>query len=237
MTQSLPRWIKLPSKWIEGKGLRAFRWSPGQGANNLAALMGLTAISHHIDGEDGIARLTYDALCDMTTLSRAKLSAGLDILATRGLVEREPEGRSSYRLANYDPALGWARFPAKGLYRHGTIEAFTRFRLRNPAELEAMKLYFLFASRRDRSTNMAKITYGKIEDYSGVARNNIRRALSVLAANILVHIETVPSSESDDGVAYAYRLAHLNPRQHMGTLGRGIDRAEFPALKPGSQRR
>ncbi len=223
----LPSWVKLPNFWIEAKGLRDFRWARGEGADNLAALMGLTVISHHIDADSGIARLTYDELCATTTLSRAKLSAGLGVLAEHGLIEREPEGRSTYRLACYNPAARWAKFPAKGLYRHGTVAAFTDFRLRLSAELEALKLYFLFASRRDRKTNMASITYDKIEGYSGVARNNIRRALSLLTANGLIHVEHVPSAISENGVANGYRLAHLDTRRHMGTSGRGADQFDF----------
>ena len=202
MTNNLPPWVKLPSQWIEEGGLDAFRWAQAKGADNLAALMGLTVISHNVDPNSAIARLTYDELCDRTTLSRAKLSAGLNILSECKLIEREPLGRSSYRLANY-----------------------------NPAEFDALKLYFLFASRRDRKTNMAKISYEKIEAYSGIDRNKIRRALSVLAANALVHIEMVPSKVSENGVAYAYRLAHLNTRRHMGTWGRGADEYDFDDLK------
>jgi hypothetical protein len=231
MTNNLPPWVKLPSQWIEEGGLDAFRWAQAKGADNLAALMGLTVISHNVDPNSAIARLTYDELCDRTTLSRAKLSAGLNILSECKLIEREPLGRSSYRLANYNPAKGWAQFPAKGLYRGDTVEAFTSFKLRNPAEFDALKLYFLFASRRDRKTNMAKISYEKIEAYSGIDRNKIRRALSVLAANALVHIEMVPSKVSENGVAYAYRLAHLNTRRHMGTWGRGADEYDFDDLK------
>jgi DNA-binding transcriptional ArsR family regulator len=223
-------WIKLPSQWIEKSGLKDFRWARGEGADNLAALMALTVISHHIDAGSGVARLTYDALCNMASLSRAKLSSGLGILAERGLIEREPEGRSTYLLANYNPEIGWAKFPAAGLYRHGTVAAFTEFRLRLPAELEALKLYFLFASRRNRYTNMANITYDTIEEYSGVARNNIKRALSVLAANGLVHVEHVSSGTYEDGIANAYRLAHLDTRHHMGTNGRGADPFDFNVI-------
>jgi DNA-binding transcriptional ArsR family regulator len=193
--------------------------------------MELTVISHHIDSEKGIARLTYNELCDMTTLSRAKLSSGLNILTERKIIEREPDGRSSYRLVGYDPTSGWAQFPAKGLYRNGTVAAFSEFRLRLPAELEALKLYFLFASRRSRNTNMAKISYEKIEEYSGVAHNNIRRAISLLGANGLIHIEHLSSGIHENGVANAYRLAHLNTRHHMGTWGRGADSVELVEFK------
>lgn len=216
----LPPWTKLPSGWIEAKGLKEFRWLRGQGANDLAALMGLTAIANHVDGQTGIARLTYDELCDVTGLSRAKLSAGLGVLTDLKLIERTPDGRGTYRLGGYNPTSGWAQFPAHGLYRNGTIMAFNVFRLRQVAELDALKLYFLFASRRDRRTNLAMISYEKIEEYSGVSRNNIRRALSLLSANSLVYVDYVASLRNEDGVANAYRLVHLNQHLHMGTNGR-----------------
>lgn len=220
MSKKLPPWVKLPSQWIEAGGLRDFGWARGQGANNLAALMALTVISHHIDLGTGVARLSYDMLCEKTSLSRAKISAGLDILATRGLLDRGRNGRSSYGLAGYDPDLGWAKFPAEGLYHFGVVAAFTGFHLRLRTELDALKLYFLFAARRDRRTNLAKIKYETIEDYSGVPRDCIRRALSLLAANGLVHVERVPSEVTDSGYASAYRLAHLDSYHHMGTTGR-----------------
>lgn len=39
-----------------------------------------------------------------------------------------------------------------------------------------MKLYFLFAARRNRETNMAQIGYGKIEEASGTTENYIKNA-------------------------------------------------------------
>lgn len=219
---TLPSWTKLPSGWIEEQGLCDFRWAGGQGASDLAGLMALTAIANHLDEETGIARLTYDALCDATTLSRAKLSDGLKVLTERKLIEREPDGRSTYKLGRYDRAAGWAKFPARGLYRNGAIAAFTAFRLRQAAELEAMKLYFLFAARRDNNFNLALITYNDIERYTAIPRNNIRRALSVLGANSLVYVEHIESRRNENATANAYRLVHLNQQMHMGTTGRKI---------------
>ncbi|KAB2912689.1 MAG: hypothetical protein F9K29_18170 [Hyphomicrobiaceae bacterium] len=223
----LPEWTKLPNEWIEGHGLKELRWIAGQGADNLAALMTYTVILNHIEPAGGSANLTYDALCEMTSLSRAKISRGLDVLSGFCLIERGAGGRSGYQVRNYNPDTGWVKFPARGLYGNGTVRAFTSFRLRHRAELDAMKLYFLFASRRDRRSNMAKISYDKIEEYSGVSREHIKRALTILGANSLVHIEHVPSGAYADGVASAYRLVHLNSRQHMGTWGRGTDKFDF----------
>ena len=150
-------WVKLPNAWIEDGGLRDFQWKRGRGADELAALMVLAVIGHHADLQEGIAQLTYDDLHWKATLSRAKIAAGLKILEKRGIVEPRPKGRGSYRLAGYDPHGGWAKLPARRLYRNGSVAAFDHFNLRRPAELNALKLYFLFASRRDRSESLSDV--------------------------------------------------------------------------------
>lgn len=223
----LPEWVKLPNAWIENGGLRKFRWDRGLGADNIAALMVLSVIAHHMRAEDGIAKVRYDDLSAMASLSRAKVSNGLEILESHALIGREPEGRSTYRVSGYRPEESWAMFPARGLYRNDVIYAFSDFRLRRPAELDALKLFFLIASRRSRQTNTANITYRKIEELSGIATQHVKRGLTILGANGLVHVERMPSSLSEHGIYNAYRLAHVYPRQHRGTIGRADVRSGF----------
>jgi hypothetical protein len=220
---TLRQWVRLPSKWIEEKGLRHLRWSSLQGANHVAALMALAAVAHHADDETGRTRLTYDQLCNAVGLSRAKLAGGLDVLERLHVVQRAPEGRSTFQLVDYDRSEGWCKFPARGLYVAGRILAFDDFTLRKPVELHALKLYFLFAARRGSDTNMAHLSYEKIEDYSGVERHRIKSALSLLAANGLVFVERIPSAVNEHGIANAYRLAFLDSRVHMGTRGRAME--------------
>jgi hypothetical protein len=119
---------------------------------------------------------------------------------------------------------------AKGLYRGGRIPTFEQFHLRRPSELNALKLYFLFVAVRNNETNMAHIGYEKIEEYTRVGHNNIRTALSLLAALGLVHIEHTPSTESPFGISNAYRLAHLDTFNHMGTRGRSMGGSELADL-------
>jgi hypothetical protein len=64
--------------------------------------MALTAIAHHANDQNGIAWRTYDALCLATGLSRAKLSNGLDVLENLQVIERMPEGRSTYKLCGFN---------------------------------------------------------------------------------------------------------------------------------------
>ena len=215
-------WVKLPTAWIEAGGLKSFRWKQEDGSANVAALMVLAVIAHHANADDGKARLTYDALTAATDLSRSLISRGLRVLCERDILERAPDKRSVYRLAGYDPKRGWGKLPARGLYAGKRIEAFKQFFLRRPVELHALKAYFLFVSRRDNFTNLTMLSHDKIYKYSGIPRNKIKGAISLLVANDLVHVEHVPSTISEQGVANAYRLTHLDATRHMGTTGRRL---------------
>jgi hypothetical protein len=160
-------------------------------------------------------------------LSRAKVSAGLSILEALAVIIRSPEGRSSYQLTRFGLTDGWCKFPAKRLYSFGRIIAFHDFTLRKQAELNALKLYYLFAARRGEDTNMANISYDRIEVYIGLDRSRIKTAISALAGQGLIHVEHVPSTKSGFGIANAYRLAFIKSRNHMGTNGRGMDATDF----------
>jgi DNA-binding transcriptional ArsR family regulator/predicted transcriptional regulator len=227
--EKLQAWARLPSKWIHEGGLKSLTWggADGEGSSNIAALMTLAAIAHHADGESGIARLTYSQLCDCTYLSRAKVSGGLAVLEKLDVVSREPEGRSTLGLVSYETSAGWAKLPAYSLYSNGHIRAFADFKLRSLNELNALKLYFLFVATRDNSTNMAKIGYKKIVQYTGLDRYRVRPALTVLAAAGLIHIDRVPSTTSEHGISNAYRVVGLEPYKHMGTHGRGLTADDF----------
>lgn len=223
---TMSQWVKLPTKWIRSGGLKNFRWEANRGSDNVAALMALLAIAHHADNESGVARLTYSDLTTYTNLSRAKLSGGLTVLEENKIIDRAPLGRSTYCLGDYGPAP-WGKLPAHGLYQHGRIAALSDFHLRKLVELNALKLFFLFVERRDNNTNLANISYEKIREHTGIQRNHIKSAISLLAANNLLHVERVPSDVSEYGISNAYRLPHIEPYNHMGTKGRGLAAGDF----------
>ena len=222
------QWVRLPSAWIRQGHLKSLRWgNSGTGSDNVAALMALAAIAHHADQETGIARITYDEVCEATSLSRAKLSNGLDVLEGVHVVERTFAGRSSYKLAGFNPRSDWAKFPAKSMYAARRIAAFDNFRLRQRSELDALKLFLLFVAFRDNSTNLANISFLKIEEYTGIERARIKAATSLLASFEMTYIERTRSSANDYGVANAYRVVGVEPYVHMGTRGRGMDEIDF----------
>jgi hypothetical protein len=220
---AMKRWVRLPSTWINQMKLREFGWGPaGGGSSDTAALMTLTAIAHNADEKHGVARLTYDDFYDTTGLSRLKISKGLDALEALGVIQRAHDRRSTYRLSSYSPeAGGWAKFPARGMYNAaGTIVAFKDFRLRSKAELDALKLFFLFVARRGQDTNMANISYEKIQEYTGIERARIKTGVSLLATHSLIYVEQLPSSSNEHGISNAYRIIGIDPYAHQGTRGR-----------------
>jgi hypothetical protein len=183
----------------------------------------LLPIAHHADNQTGIAHMTYNKLGEATGPSRAKVSGGLSVLETHGLIARDIERRSTYQLCNYDPERGWGKIPARGLYASDDdIVAFRHFHLRRPAELDALKLYYLFAAFRDNATNQTYISYDKITEYTGIERGNIKRGQSLLVTHDLIQVEYAPSSASDHGMKNSYRLMGLEPNKHMGTTGRTL---------------
>lgn len=218
---NMRKWVKLPSAWLEDGGLAAFKWRAGVGASETAALMVLIAVAHRADLNEGLARTTYDELTTATGISRTKVSDALDVLAARNLVIREPDGRSTYQLANYGEGHVWAALPAKPLYdRDGAIPMFEDFHLRKAAELDALKIYLTLAARRDASANVTRITYDQINAYAGVHLGRIKRALGILNINGLITVESYERMDGKPGAAHGYRLSHLFPSRHAGTTGR-----------------
>lgn len=211
-------WVKLPSTWIEKHGLKRFK-SKDSLADEIAALMVLVAIAHRSSVVDGSCRVTYEVLSAATQISRAKISSGLDVLADRGIVIREPNGRSTFQLANFTPDGGWCQIPASRLYNgNGVIEPFRDFRLRRRAELDALKAYLLIACRRDTAENRAHLTYKQINEYSGIPEGRIKSAISLLTVNHLIVVDQLPSKNDPDRMAFAYRLAGLETRRHQASI-------------------
>lgn len=218
---TMKNWVGIPTEWIEQGGLKDYRWAKFEGSSAIAALMILAAIAHHCDDECK-ARVTYDVLALATGLSRTKIAEGLKVLKSRNVIELSAENQSVYRLTNYNPKRGWGKLPAKLMYREGVVTAFKDFHLRKVAELDALKAYFVIVARRDNNTNLANVTYDKLEDLAGINRSRIKTAISLLLVNNLVQVEQAASSVSQYGVSNAYRLVHLDGGRHMGTIGRRL---------------
>lgn len=227
MQRILP-WVMMPTKWVLDGRLKRLAWGKDFGSNNLAALIVLAPLLHKMDRTSGESHITYNELERATSLSRHKISDGLEVLKQLEIISESESGRSHYQIADFDPSLNWAKFPGSKLYREGRISFFDELHLRKRVELDAMKLWYFFSVRRDNDVNLAKVTYDQISDGTGIPRDRLKSGVSFLAANSLVHVEHIPSRHSEYGVANAYRLPQIDASRHMGTVGRSI--TEFDAF-------
>jgi hypothetical protein len=225
--------VLMPNAWIQSApyGLTQFRWAGG-GAAQTAALMLYVVLAHDANRvpeygreQPGMTDLTYSRLCEAASLSRAKVSAGLEVLISRGLISRKASRAGNlYQIANYNPDGNYAKLPARGLYdRQLTrVRAFAELTLRKKDELNFLKLYLLLVAIRDNSRNVSQISYEKIAAYSGMAQNDVRKALSLAVLNDLVHVDSTQSETEPERSSNIYRLRHLNNRNHRGTTERGV---------------
>lgn len=209
-------WIKLPTEWIRRYGLKDIKWGKEGGSSATAGLMILVALLHRVEGEDtGVARATYDALCEATGLSRTKVADGLRYLEMKQFITREPNKNSIYKVCLYPFTGGWAKFPCKGLYDGEKIKCFQDFKLRSRAELDALKLYFVIMAFVSNENGTASIGYDKISGYAGIPEMNIKSAISVLVFNHLINVENKIRAGGGYGRSHSYRPTYLDPRFYM----------------------
>lgn len=219
----LPQFVKLPNGWIETGGLKRFTWdqNKGGGANHTAALMVLLAIAHRTNDE-GIAKITYDEFEKVLPIRREKISEGIKVVVDFGIIEHEPRGQSTFKLIGYgEEGASWAKLPAKGLYSNGVIWGLKDFSVRKSVGLHALKIYLLLVSRRDRARNETRLSYPKIEEFSGVLEGHIKPATSLLIENRLMSVDSITDWEEwseKKALPNCYRIAHIDNYKHGGTL-------------------
>lgn len=229
-------WVKMPSRWLiypDGQSpLTHLKWSGDQKSDRIAALMIYIVLVQHANdsitaefSELGLCRLTYERLSNITGLSKAKISGGIQVLKELDIVAVLLSGRSNiYKVVDFGHHNGWAKLPCKGMYSKDLqrIPVFHEFKLRSKVELNALKLYLVILSLRSNSTNYANIGYEKIRLYSGIAQNDIRSAVSLLISQGWVHVDQRPSAHNAFSTSNMYRPCHIDTRRHKGTTARAM---------------
>ncbi len=226
-------WVRMPSRQFSdviNSPLHKLKWFGQAKSNYIAALMLYLTIVHHAndkqslkDGSIGDTQLSYDKLCELTRISRAKVSAGLKVLVQMNMITINNGVKPSIlTVIGVQSGKQWAKLPAKGLYNRDLsfVRAFDSFKLRSKVELNALKIYLVLVTFRDVLSGSTKIGYDKLVEYSAVQRNDIKSALSFLVINDLIQVD----SKSTDLNAYSscniYWLKHIEPYKHNGTSGR-----------------
>jgi hypothetical protein len=225
----------MPSFWLRDQSsllLPAMRWTGPQKADQIAALMLYMVLVHHandkpnaISPEIGTCSMTYTQLSDVTGLSRAKVAGGLKVLLSLGVILAVGAGRNNvFKITNFENRGGWGKLPAKGVYSKDLrkVEAFHAFHLRTKNELNALKVYLMIVALREDATNFAKVGYAKLSSYTGIHRNELKSAISLLINLNLVQVDSGASDVNQYATVNMYRPCHLEAYKHRGTVGRSL---------------
>lgn len=198
-------WVRMPSKWIREGGLKEFTWTsagPARKSSAIAALQIyvalLTQAEEKLHPELSLeTELTYNALMEITGLSRQLVAAGIEALTKTGRITSEKIGRKNrYSIQGYEPG-NWCKLPARVLYGYGgtSIAAFKLFQKRTICELNAMKLMLYYAATRDNKSPYSMASFERIHEQTGVIEKNIPRANAFLITVNLVANITRENSE------------------------------------------
>lgn len=193
-------WAKIPTAWItHDSKLPGFSWKQ-HGSNATAALILFIALAIRLNqskigkkvGQDRSRpsfRASYENLQTLTALSRAKIAAGLHFLKELEMINVSRKGRmNQYLLRGITEYGNWAQLPQTHLLGPGGLP-FSKFQLRHRNELNALKLYLLLLAYRNTKTNFTALGYDKICDLSGLMKNDVPPALSLLINLDLVRVE------------------------------------------------
>jgi DNA-binding transcriptional ArsR family regulator len=220
-TRAEGRWARLPNAWIYDDGLIAFSAAARQRGAAGAALKVLFAIVMRAENRratqagpnQGSALLSYEQLIELTDLSRGMVAKGVALLRKTAVVtiDAAPGRTSRYRLIGYGPGDNYGRVPKSRLYRGPSANALKTLydlSLRNEADVNAMKLYLFLCGSQDTASRMAMVNYDTISAKTGISRDKIRRALSVLYEHGLAHSVLV-DQPNGRAPATGYRIVGL----------------------------
>jgi hypothetical protein len=131
---------------------------------------------------------------DLTGMSRSMIAIGIKRLCELELltVTHEGRGRKNRYLFNNYMHGSWGKIPYRqvaGLGPNDRVEFLHELSCKRASDLNALKVYLLFCAHRSGSSRYAMIGYEKIQDSTGILRNRIRQAISILIEHGLVKVE------------------------------------------------
>lgn len=200
--------------------LRDFKWHCKEKSNYIASLMIYICIAQHIQEERGKISISYSDISGLTSLSRAKVSAGISILKDKEIISVSGDKKiNSYELLWRENDKGWAKLPVKSMYNknYSGIVPFKDFHLRKKVELDALKLYLILVSFRDEKTNSTVMKYETISDYTGITTNDIKSASSFLVSLNLINVDKSNIEDYEmKRWRNVYRIKGINRYRHAG---------------------
>jgi hypothetical protein len=221
-------WAQIPSGWIRSKvkddgteetyPLAELIWSDHK-ASAIAAIFVLLAMALKLNLQNkknsnekqirtDTIGVTYDELRKMTGFARSAIARSLSLLEMFGAIATVKVGRANrYQLIGLSQGGSWSQMPQTLLLKTGDL--LVKSMPRNRVTLNSMKIFLVIITLRNQKLNTTAIGYSAISKWTGVRRQDIPSALSVLAALNLVLVSTdrdfrhSNTGESDQSHRYA----------------------------------
>lgn len=195
-------WAKLPTVWIRyGNKLRNFSVKDiGASIAGLKIYLAIVLKANYEPNDDfdksGCAAISFSEFEDLTGMSRALVAQGVKKLKEQDLIVIEKTGRPNiYRLEDFDDKRGWSKLPKRYLFgskKLGKIQKITEFSMRHRAHLNALRIYLLLLA--NGNGKWALLSYDKITEYTGMSRELIHPAISVLIDMQLINVSSIETS-------------------------------------------
>ncbi len=215
-------WSKFPSAWLRAKDkhpLEELKWSEHrtQGTASLVLLIALSIrlnLSHKsvpVAERKPKVAVTYKEFEDLTGFARATISKALMLLEGMGAITTERVGRRVlYGLPQTAVPGEFCQLPQQYLLdgKEAELRRLKNLPTNRRACLNAMKLYVLFLAHRNVRWNTTAIGYEAIMKQTGMRREDIPEAFSLLVAHELARATDADDDREQDK-SKRYRILGL----------------------------
>lgn len=180
-------------------GLSYLRWRQHKGGATAALMVLFTlVIKSNLDqktqgrrtGNQVVA--TYEHIMALTNLSRGPISKGLQLLRELGAITTIKDGNGCiYTLQGIDIPGDYCELPQGHLLDDQTTMRRLRglnIAIKNRSSLDAIKHYMLLLAMRERYSNVARVSYAAIREYTGMRKEEISVAVQLLQGAQLVRL-------------------------------------------------
>lgn len=214
-------WAMFPTAWVKPKGqndneiialepkrypLAELYWRDHRAAG-IAALLVLMTLSVRLNEANkavafvrGAPRpnkvaVTWDDLQMVTGCARATLGKAILLLENWGAIKVEKIGRANhYELVDVHKDGHWCKLPQTFLEKNGDPVARFKNLPSNSMGLNALKLYVLLLVLRSRYTGTTSVSFDGITRWTGIRREDIRKAWGFLDGQQLATVSFLRDS-------------------------------------------
>lgn len=196
-------WVKVPATDINSGVLKKF--TSATMGSSIAAMKIYIALLTKTNNDEKFDTYSFcnpslSELEQLTGLSRTLVVAGINMLEQIELIKiQRSRGRENYYQIGQYNKNPWGKIPKQrftNTYKEIGGKVLHDFRARGKINLNALKIFLYLSVSVDRKTGCATRTYETIEIHTGVRRNDINVALSLLYEYKLIGVKRQADGET-----------------------------------------